>query len=75
VAENTASMAQADLRRVASTAKKLEKVKGEFRLAILRARESGESFRDIGEAANLSHPRIVQIVREGAQLKLPMPPE
>ena len=67
--------AQSDLRRVATTARKLEKVKVDLRLAILRARESGETYRDIGEAANLSHPRIVQIVREGAQLKLPLPPE
>ena len=28
----------------------------------------------VGEAANLSHPRIFQTVCEGAQLKLPMPP-
>jgi hypothetical protein len=75
VAENTASMAQADLRHVTTTARKLERVKAELRMAILRARESGETYRDIGEAAGLSHPRMVQIVREAAQLKLPMPSE
>ena len=58
-----------------TTAKKLERVKLEFREAILQAREAGESYRDIGEAANLSHPRIVQIVREGAQLELLPPPQ
>ena len=74
MAEKMSGMAQADLRRVSSAARKLEKVKADLRLAIVRARESGETYRDIGEAANLSHPRIVQIVREGAQLELPLPP-
>jgi DNA-directed RNA polymerase specialized sigma24 family protein len=75
VTENTATMAQADLRRVASAAAKLERVKTDLRMAIVRARESGETYRDIGEAAGLSHPRVIQIVREGAQLKLPMSSE
>jgi hypothetical protein len=52
--------------RVTSAARKAEKAKGDLRLAILRARESGETYRDIGDAANLPHPRIVQMVREGA---------
>jgi hypothetical protein len=58
-------MAQTDLRRVASAARGLEKAKGELREAIMRARESGETYRDIGAAAGLTHPRIIQIVREG----------
>ena len=65
-------MAQSDLRRVTTAAKKLERVKVDLRVAILQARESGETYRDIGEAANLSHPRVIQIVREGARLKLPV---
>ena len=74
MAENTASMAQADLRRVASAARKLENVKGELRVAILRARESGETYVTSAKLP-ASRPRIIQIVREGTQLKLPLPPE
>ena len=58
-------MAQADLRRVTSAARKLDNAKGGLRAAIVRARGSGESYRDIGKAAGLSHARIIQIVREG----------
>ena len=65
VIDNRWRMAQADLRRVASAARKLERVKGELREAIRLARESGETYRDIGKAAGLSHTRILQIVREG----------
>ena len=58
MAEDTVSRAQ-DLLRVASAASKAAKAKGDLRMATLRARESGETYRDIGEAAHLSHPRIV----------------
>ena len=57
-------MALADLRRVASVARKLEKVRGELNAAILTARASGETYRDIGKAAGLSHVTIRQIVTE-----------
>jgi hypothetical protein len=30
---------------------------------VLAARASGETYRDIGEAAGLSHARIIQIVK------------
>jgi DNA-directed RNA polymerase specialized sigma24 family protein len=60
-------VAQADLRRVARASKRLAKARDEMRDAILQARASGETFRDIAEAAGLSHARIHQIVREGQQ--------
>jgi DNA-directed RNA polymerase sigma subunit (sigma70/sigma32) len=67
--ENYRRMAQRDLRRVAAAARKLERVnakaRAELRAAILQAREAGETFRDIGNAAGLSHVRVQQIVREG----------
>ena len=67
--ENYRRMAQSDLRRVARAARKLEKttseLREELREAIMRARDSGETYRSIAEAAGLSHPRIIQIVREG----------
>jgi hypothetical protein len=57
-------MAQADLRRVAKMARKVEEARGDLRRAILLAREAGETYRDIGRAAGLSHARIIQIVKE-----------
>jgi hypothetical protein len=57
-------VAQVDLRRVARSARKVEQAKAELRGAILSARASGETYRDIGQAAGLTHGRIVQIVRE-----------
>ena len=55
-------MAQRDLRRVANCMKKLEEARLEFIQAIIAARDSGESLRDIAEAAGLSHQRIHQLV-------------
>ena len=40
------------------------KVQGELNAAILTARASGETYRDIGKAAGLSHVTIRQIVTE-----------
>lgn len=58
-------MAQVDLRRVSRALRKVEAARGELREAIIRARASGETLRDIGAAAGLTHSRIAQIVREG----------
>jgi hypothetical protein len=57
-------MAQRDLRRVARAAREADQARGKLIAAILLARESGETYRDIGDAAGLTHGRIVQIVRE-----------
>ena len=57
-------MAQRDLRRVATQARKVESAQAGLRDAILRALDSGESFRDIAPFAGLSPSRVYQIVQE-----------
>jgi lambda repressor-like predicted transcriptional regulator len=56
-------VAQADLRRVKTTARRLAEARTAHHAAILAARKSGESLRDIGKAAGVSHARIAQIVK------------
>ena len=58
-------MAQADLRRVTRASSKLTKARDELWEAIKAARDSGETYRGIAEAAGMSHTRVMQIVREG----------
>lgn len=57
-------MAQADLRRVRKAAEKIRSANEECRAAIVAARASGETLRDIAEAAGLSHQRVHQILSE-----------
>jgi hypothetical protein len=57
-------MARADLRRVERAASKVEEARRDLREAILAARASGETFRDIADAAGLSHQRVHQITQE-----------
>lgn len=57
-------MAQADLRRVARAAARIEKARAELAQAILRAHESGESLRDIAPYAHLSYSRVHDLLRE-----------
>jgi hypothetical protein len=57
-------VAQVHLRRVASAARKRQRATAELYDAIVAARESAETYRDIGAAAGLSHPKIMSIVRE-----------
>ena len=64
---NPGRVAQRDLKRVAEEKAKLDRAKEAFEEAVLRARASGETFRDIGDAAGLSHARIQQIVKKGAR--------
>ncbi len=59
-----AAMAQADLRRVERAARKIARDREELRVAILLARDAGETFEDIGSAAGLSRQRVQQIVSE-----------
>jgi len=61
---NRLGMAQADLRRIERASERLERSREELLVAILNARDSGESFRDIARAAGMSHQRVHQIVRE-----------
>jgi hypothetical protein len=56
-------MAQRDLRRVKRAARRLHVAEGEFHAAIMAARLSGETLRDIGHWAGLSHQRIQEIVK------------
>ena len=69
------TMAQSDLRRVTSAAKKLERVKVDLRVAILQAREER---RDLPRHRRGGQP-LASAHRSdrarGTQLKLPMPPE
>jgi len=51
------------LAHVKRVARRRVEVEDSFRLAILKAHESGASLRQIGEAAGLSHVRILKIVR------------
>jgi transcriptional regulator with XRE-family HTH domain len=56
-------MAKADLRRVERCRQELDKSREDFLESIVRARESGETLRDIAVAAGISHQRVAQIVR------------
>lgn len=57
-------MARADLQRVERATRRVAQAREELRLAILLARDAGETFDDIGRAAGLSRQRVQQIVRE-----------
>lgn len=57
-------MAQKDLRRVARARDQVEQAEKERVDAIVAARRSGETLRDIAEVAGLSHQRIHQILRK-----------
>jgi DNA-directed RNA polymerase sigma subunit (sigma70/sigma32) len=55
-----------DLRRVKRAAARVERAQRDLRAAILEARQSGETLRDIAEWAGLSHQRVHQIVAAAA---------
>ena len=58
-------MAQSHLRRVTECSAKLEEARQARDEAIREAWLSGEIYRDIAEAAGLSHQRVAQIVQRG----------
>lgn len=60
-------MAQADLRRVARAAHNVENARAELIAAIVAAAHSGETYRDIADAAGFSHQRVWQIVKDTEQ--------
>jgi hypothetical protein len=75
MSENTASrdgqwpdeageMARADMRRVVQTKRDLERCRGAYLDAIKAAVASGETYRDVGRMAGISHQRVHQIVHE-----------
>lgn len=56
-------MTQADLRRIERAAAKLQESREDLFAAIITARDSGESLRDIAKAAGMSHQRVHQIAQ------------
>lgn len=65
-------MARKHLRRVTAFAKKLEQARLDRDQAIREAWNAGETYRDIGRSAGLSHTRVQQIVMEW---RIESPPE
>ncbi len=57
-------VARADLRRVERARQKLEDGRVELTVAIIVAWRSGESYADIGRAAQMSKQRVGQIIKE-----------
>lgn len=57
-------MARKDLDRVTRLADLRVRVEEDLHKAIVAAHRSGETLRDIGEAAGMSHQRVWQIVNE-----------
>ena len=57
-------VAKADLRRCEQCAKALEQARSGLEQAIRDARASGETLRDIAEAAGISHQRVWQILNK-----------
>ena len=56
-------MAQADLRRVARAARAVDAARDELTQAIVAARASGETLRDIAAFAGISYQRVDQILK------------
>lgn len=57
-------MSMGDLRNVRKAREKADKAERDFHLEILRAHQAGETYRDIGEFAGLSHQRCQEIVKK-----------
>ena len=60
-------MARADLRRVERACQRVVDSREELEAAILAAHRSGETYRDIAQAAGISHQRVGQIVKKAAR--------
>lgn len=58
------NMARADLRRVSRAAQRVQSSRAELEEAIVAAASSGETYRDIAQAAGVSYQRVGQIVKE-----------
>lgn len=62
---NTPShMSMSDLRNVKAARQRADQAERSFHEAILRAHRAGETYRDIGEWAGLSHQRCQEIVKK-----------
>jgi len=53
------------LKKVEHAARRRVQIEQDFRARVIEAHRAGESLRAIAKAAGLTHPRILQIVREG----------
>lgn len=60
-------MAKKDLKRVRDARQRISGAERELVLALVAAHESGETYRDIGLEAGLSHQRVHEIVRAEQQ--------
>ena len=57
-------VAQKDLRRVRTAARRIERAERELAAAILQAVEAGETYRDIAPWAGLSYSRVYQLAEK-----------
>ena len=62
-------VAQSDLRRIERRRNEIEEARAGLFVAILRARASGETLRDIANAAGISHQRVHQIIKQAGLTK------
>jgi hypothetical protein len=58
------TVARRDLLRVERAARDSDRAREALRDAILKAREAGETYDDIGRSAGLSRQRVSQVVNE-----------
>ena len=58
------SMAKQDLKKVREAAAKVAKAREELTETMRRAQASGESLRDIGEEAGLSHQAVSNMLKQ-----------
>ncbi len=56
-----------DYARLKRISKRREAASDEWRAEVLAAHAAGESLRKIGEAAGVSHVRVLQIVQEASR--------
>lgn len=61
---SSGGMSLGDLRKVAKARARLQQAEADLVEAIMLARAAGETLRDIGEYAGLSHQRVHEIVRQ-----------
>jgi hypothetical protein len=60
-------MARKHLRDVRGAAMKVDRARDELSRAMLAARESGETLRDIAHEAGLSHQQVANLLKELAR--------
>ena len=68
------AVAKADLRRVKRARKRVDQARAGLREAIVAAKRSGETIRDIALEAGLSSTRVHELLRQGAAGRSPDQP-